>query len=386
MSSELAVLPSSPAREQARSPSAFVRLADWVLTTDRVQRRCLTVLLLAALVTVIAIALTLAGAALSLFQARGVAVHAMLSMATMATFYVIIRSGLNKRCADPTLAYPQIIAAQTLVAVGYAVLGPVHSATLIMFALVLMFGMFTMRAEAVRGACAYTVVALGLVMLWCTRTDPAHYRPLEECFNFVIVATVMAAIAQLSEQLVSMRLRLKTQRTALQDALAQIRELATRDELTGLPNRRHMLDLLHDHALRRARGGQRFFIGLIDLDHFKHINDNHGHGVGDQALRGFAEQAHAVLRATDAIGRWGGEEFLLILPENGPGEPTVGIERLRATLSATPLCADVPELRVAFSAGLTRYRDGEPVGQAVERADHALYSAKSAGRGRTVLH
>jgi diguanylate cyclase (GGDEF)-like protein len=385
MSTELAVLPSPSASAKAPSPSPLPRLADWVLTTDRVQRRCLTVLLLAALVTVIAIALTTAGVALSLFEARGVAVHAVLSLATMATFYAIIRSGLNKRCSDPTLAYPQIIAAQTLVAGGYAVLGPLHSASLIMFALVLMFGMFTMRAEAVRAACVYTVVALGLVMLWCARTDPAHYRPLEECFNFVIVATVMAAIAQLSEQLVSMRLRLKTQRTALQDALAQIRELATRDELTGLPNRRHMLDMLHDHALRRARGGQRFFIGLIDLDHFKTINDNHGHGVGDQALRGFAEQAQAVLRATDAIGRWGGEEFLLILAENGPGEPTVGIERLRAALSTTAVCAEFPALRVAFSAGLTRYRDGEAIGQAVERADHALYSAKSAGRGRTVV-
>jgi diguanylate cyclase (GGDEF)-like protein len=249
-----------------------------------------------------------------------------------------------------------------------------------------MFGMFTLRAEAVRAACVYTVVAMGLVMLWRTHTDPANYQLLHECFNFVIVTTVMAAIAQLSEQLVSMRLRLKTQRAALQDALSQIRELATRDELTGLPNRRHMLDMLHDHALRRARGGQRFFIGLIDLDHFKTINDNHGHGVGDQALRGFAEQAQAVLRATDAIGRWGGEEFLLILAENGPGEPTIGIERLRTALATTSICANVPELRVAFSAGLTRYRDGEPVGQAIERADHALYSAKSAGRGCTTVH
>jgi diguanylate cyclase len=386
MSTELAALSSSPVRAQAPAPSPLLRLANWVLTTDRVQRRCLTVLLLAALVTVVGIALTIAGVALALFHARGVAVLAVLSVGTMATFYAIIRSGLNKRCADPTLAYPQIIAAQSLVAGAYAVLGPVHSATLIMLALVLMFGMFTMRAEAVRAACVYTVAAMGAVMAWRARTDPAHYQPLQECFNFVIVVIVMAAIAQLSEQLVSMRLRLKTQRAALQDALAQIRELATRDELTGLPNRRHMLDLLHEHALRRARAGQRFFVGLIDLDHFKTINDSHGHGVGDQALRGFAQQAQAVLRATDAIGRWGGEEFLVILPENGPGEPTVGIERLRTALAATAVCAGVPGLRVEFSAGLTRYRDGEPVGQAVERADHALYSAKAAGRGRTVLH
>jgi diguanylate cyclase (GGDEF)-like protein len=254
-----------------------------------------------------------------------------------------------------------------------------------MLALVMIFGMFTMRGEAVRAACVYTVVAIGTVMVWCSRTDPLHYPAVTEFFNFVVVATVMVAVAQLSDQLMGMRLRLKTQRAALQDALAQIRELATHDELTGLPNRRQMLDLLNEHAQRRARGGQRFYVGVIDLDHFKAINDSHGHNAGDEALRGFAEQAVAMLRSTDAIGRWGGEEFLLILPEHGPGDPAIGVERLRAALATTAVSESVPGLRVAFSAGLTRFRDGEPIGQAIERADHALYTAKSAGRGRTVL-
>jgi diguanylate cyclase (GGDEF)-like protein len=383
MTTDLAALSSTSAHASARA--SFVRLADRVLTTDRRQRRCLTVLLLASLVTVIGIALMIIGVALSIFRARDVGVLAMLAAATMLTFYVMIRSGWNRRCADPTLAYPQIISAQSLVAAAYAVLGPVHSATLILLALVMVFGMFNMRAEAVRAACAYTVATMGIVMAWCVRNDPQQYPLLLECFNFVLVATVMTAIGQLSGQLMSMRQRLKCQRAALQDALAQIRELATRDELTGLPNRRHMLDLLHEHAQRRSRGAQRFYVGIIDLDHFKTINDSHGHGAGDEALRTFAEQAEAMLRSTDAIGRWGGEEFLLILPENGQGDPAVCIERLRTALAATPACAAAPELRVAFSAGLTRFRDGEPIGQTIERADHGLYSAKEAGRGRTVL-
>jgi diguanylate cyclase (GGDEF)-like protein len=383
MPTELAALSSNPVSQPA--PSPWLRLADLVLSSDRRQRRCLVVLLLASLVTAVGIALMIIGVALAMFRPGHVAVLAGLSAATMLTFYVIIRSGLNQRCEDPTLAYPQIIAAQTLVAGAYAVLGPVHSTTLIMLALVMIFGMFSMRGEAVRAACVYTVVAMAAMMIWCSRTDPQHYPASTEFFNFVVVATVMVAIAQLSDQLMDMRLRLKTQRTALQDALAQIRELATHDELTGLPNRRQMLDLLNEHAQRRARGGQRFYVGLIDLDHFKDINDTHGHGVGDEALRGFAEQAVGMLRTTDAIGRWGGEEFLLILPENGPGDPAIGVERLRAVLANFAVCADVPGLRVAFSAGLTRFRDGEPIGQAIERADHALYTAKSSGRGCTVL-
>jgi hypothetical protein len=151
MPTETASLSSTPVSATARSP--LLRLADLILTTDRRQRRCLTVLLLAALVTMVGIALMIVGAMLAVFRARDVAVLGALSAATMLTFYVIIRAGWNLRYADPTLAYPQTIAAQTLVAGAYAVLGPVHSATLIMLALVLVFGMFNMRADAVRAAC-----------------------------------------------------------------------------------------------------------------------------------------------------------------------------------------------------------------------------------------
>jgi diguanylate cyclase len=383
MTTEMAALSSSS--RSANTHPALLRLANWILTSDRRQRRCLTVLLLAALVTMVGIALMIVGAMLAVFRARDVAVLGVLSAATMLTFYVIIRAGWNLRFADPTLAYAQTIAAQTLVAGAYAVLGPVHSATLILLALVLVFGMFNMRANAVRAACIYTVVVIGATMLLRSHTDPQHYPALLECFNFIVVTTVMAAIAQLSGQLMSMRQRLKTQRAALQDALAQIRELATRDELTALPNRRHMLDLLHAHAQRRSRGGHRFFVGLIDLDHFKAINDTYGHCIGDEALWAFAEQARAVLRATDAIGRWGGEEFLLILAEHGPCDPAACVERLRTALATTKVNEAAPGLRVAFSAGLTRFRDGEAIGQVIERADLALYTAKSAGRGRTIL-
>jgi diguanylate cyclase (GGDEF)-like protein len=146
-----------------------------------------------------------------------------------------------------------------------------------------------------------------------------------------------------------------------------------------------MMDLVREHALRRARGAAPFYVAMIDLDHFKHVNDTSGHAVGDETLRAFAAEAQAVLRNTDVIGRWGGEEFLVVLPETAPGEPTVAVDRLRARLAALPVCSSAPELRVRFSAGFTRYRPGEPVDQAIERADRALYTAKTTGRNRTVV-
>jgi diguanylate cyclase (GGDEF)-like protein len=105
------------------------------------------------------------------------------------------------------------------------------------------------------------------------------------------------------------------------------------------------------HALLRARGGLPFCVAMVDLDHFKNVNDTWGHAVGDEALRAFATQAHSVLRNTDVIGRWGAEEFLLLLPEMPPGEPTVGVEHLRARVAGLAPCPSAPELGIQFSAG-----------------------------------
>ncbi len=249
----------------------------------------------------------------------------------------------------------------------------------------MVFGMFSLRPAALRVASLYTVAVMGAVMYWCVRNQPEHYPARLELFNFALTAIVMIAISQLSGQLMDMRTRLKTQKIALEQALTHIKEMAARDELTGLPNRRRMMELLQEHATRHARGGPRFFVCIIDLDHFKSINDTFGHAAGDAVLRAFANQAQQVLRTTDMIGRWGGEEFLLLLPETPPGEPTLGVARLRDTLAVMPASPSLPDLRVRFSAGFARYEDGEPIDQAIERADRALYAAKSAGRNRSVV-
>jgi diguanylate cyclase (GGDEF)-like protein len=361
------------------------RLADAVLSRDHKQRRCLTVLLLASTVYAVGIALLAFGADLGVFNLHEVLVLALLAASASAAFYVAIRSGWNQRRADPTLAFPQTIAAQTIIAGSYAVTGPLHAATLSLLALVMVFGMFSMRAEAVRAVCLYTLALVGAVMAWRARTDPQLYPAPLEWIYFVLLVTVMTAISQLSVQLMAMRVRLKSQKLALESALTRIQEIAVRDELTGLPNRRNMMNQLQENALRRSRGGLPFYIAMVDLDHFKNVNDSFGHATGDALLRAFATQAQAVLRNTDVIGRWGGEEFLLLLPESPPGEPTVGIERLRASLASVPACAHAPQVRISFSAGFTRYREGEPVAQAIDRADRALYEAKARGRNCTVV-
>jgi diguanylate cyclase (GGDEF)-like protein len=361
------------------------RLVNLLLGTDSLQRLTLALLGLAALVIATVVMLLVYAASIGVADARQVALLTALYAAFLGGFYIVIRSGWNRRFADPTLAMAQTVMAQSLIAASYSVTGPVHGATVIMLALVMVFGMFSLRPAAVRQVCLFTVTLMGGVMYWCAVHQPAYYPARQEMFNFVLTAIAMLAITQLSGQLTNMRTRLKTQKIALEQAVAHIKEMAARDELTGLPNRRRMMSLLEEHATRHARGGSRFYVCLIDLDHFKNINDSYGHAAGDAVLRAFATQAQFVLRSTDMIGRWGGEEFLLLLPETPPGEPTLGVTRLRDRLSTMAPSPTLPDLRLRFSAGFARYEDGEPIEQAIERADRALYAAKWAGRNRSVV-
>lgn len=359
------------------------RLLSMVLTDDFRQRRRITVVLMTACVYAICTLILLYGTKSGLFHAKGATVLALLCIATPAAFLIVMRSGWNLRFAQPSLALPQAICAQSLVAAAYAVTGAAHPSTLILLATVMVFGMFEMNTASVWKLMAYSIVAIGCVMVLRSFQEPLVYPAKLQLINFMMAAATLPSISALSIQLRQMRERLRAQKTALEAALHQIRQAATHDELTGLPNRRHMLTMLAEHVTRHGRGGPEFMVALIDMDHFKHVNDSFGHRVGDEALVCFARQARLHLRSTDIVGRWGGEEFLVILPESPPGDPNIGLERLRGALAVTEASRAAPHLRIAFSSGLTRYEPGEDIDDVIERADQALYCAKAAGRNRT---
>lgn len=204
--------------------------------------------------------------------------------------------------------------------------------------------------------------------------------------HFTFAAILLVATSVLAIRMGGLRTRLSERKLALQQALATIRELAQVDELTRLSNRRHILELLAAEHARCVRAGQPLSVVLIDLDHFKAIDDQHGHAAGDAVLREFAAALRAGLREADVAGRWGGQEFLVILPQLRAGVAALLIERLRDALLQQPLAHVLPGGRLSFSAGASELAAGETVHQAIERADQAMYLAKEAGRGRTRVH
>lgn len=165
----------------------------------------------------------------------------------------------------------------------------------------------------------------------------------------------------------------------------EVNHLANHDMLTACLNRRALNERLEAGSQRSARSSEPLGALMLDIDHFKRINDTHGHGVGDEVLREFAATIQRALRDTDVIARWGGEEFLLLINDTSPELANVGIERARELLAAQPLLPHMPDLKVTFSAGLTGYYDIEDLGTCIERSDRALYRAKHEGRNRTVI-
>lgn len=306
------------------------------------------------------------------------------SLGGMALIYAAIRSGWSQRFADPSLTTLQIGFAIVAGALGYAQAGPLRGAVFPVLTLILMFGMFQLRAFSAYALCLFALLLFGSVMGVMAAKHPAGYPPEVEFGHFLMLACMLPAVAVLTARLSRIRYRLSQQREELARALAQLQAIATRDELTGLPNRRQVQALMDQELLRAGRHGHAFCIAMIDLDHFKRVNDAHGHAAGDAVLRAFAQAGQTALRATDVLARWGGEEFLVLMPDTEMPMALVGMERLRQHIGAQPVSTgDGQTLHITVSLGLTAHRPGETLAQTLERADQLLYQAKREGRDRT---
>ncbi len=191
--------------------------------------------------------------------------------------------------------------------------------------------------------------------------DPAELRARIE---------VGRRLVELNEELIETQIRLEVQ--------------AHTDPLTGLRNRRAIVEMLEEELQRSSREHTRLAVGMLDIDHFKLVNDECGHAAGDDVLCELARRMESVLRPYDSVGRFGGEEFLVVMPGVSSAELGELLERLRGAASQAPFTADARDLAVTVSLGGAVYTGGS-MDALIARADDALYEAKARGRDLVVL-
>jgi diguanylate cyclase (GGDEF)-like protein len=312
---------------------------------------------------------------------------------TGATFFFLsVRSGLNLklvRKGDPAWTIPQMLWATISICWSYAITGPARGAVILILLPALIYTAFALNERQSRILTVTALLMLGSVMLFKASTDPARYDPRVEGMHMLFASIVMATVWSVSRSIGKVRERLQQQRSELSKALERIQLLASRDELTGLTNRRAASQRMREELALRPRRGQQdqsvFAVVLMDIDHFKCVNDTFGHAAGDEVLRRFAGVAESQVRVGELLSRWGGEEFLLLLPGSGEQAALRASERLRERLACESFGDLAPDFNVTFSAGVACCREGDGLDDTVARADRALYEAKGSGRDRICL-
>lgn len=303
-------------------------------------------------------------------------------------FYVLIRFSGRLRLAPETLAVLQSLFAIGCCMAAYAIAGPLRAALLTMTVAIIAFCAFALRPRQTLLISTAALIGMGGTMWRLQAGDPQRFPPDVELMSFGYLAAALLSTAVLTGEMTKLRQRMKNKTAHLTGALETIRTLATVDELTTLANRRHMNEVLKAEERRQpdaGGSGVSSCVALLDLDFFKQVNDRHGHALGDAVLREFAASARGALRERDTLARWGGEEFLLLLPDAPPAAAQQVLERMLERAHAIRIEGLDPARRISFSAGLAERRSGEAFTDAISRADKALYRAKAAGRDRIEL-
>lgn len=367
-------------------PPVVLYLAAGLLGSDaKRQRRTAMVALATAMMVCCALVMQVLARGGSM-EVRWAAWWSVFALSGLVAALVLVRSGWSERLADPAMTLFQMRWALTCNAVAYVIVGPARALVLPVLVIILMFGIFGRSRRQTVGLMRQTMVLYMLAVLAAVLLDHPRPQPDVVAAHLTIVLLSVLTATLMCLQVQRMRARLRQQKGELEVALVQIRDLAMRDDLTGLINRRQMTELMRLEQLRCQRSGRTLLLAQLDIDHFKAINDTHGHAVGDLALQAFADTATAHLRAGDVLARWGGEEFVLLLSNTTPEAATELLERVRCAVAAhaMPVPQSAQTVCMTVSTGWAQHAAGEPLEQTLARADQALYDAKHQGRNRVV--
>jgi diguanylate cyclase (GGDEF)-like protein len=308
---------------------------------------------------------------------------AVAGLTSVAFYLVLSETGFTERFKDHYFVVPQLFISIAIM-LAFTYIAP-QVGVIFLCTLFTVFNFGSLRSTPWQTALAWTAMTAGLAWLFLMTDKPIglpHDGVIERFATMLVFALTIGRCMFLGIFSSSMRASLYQSGQKLKEAYRRIEELAELDELTGAFNRRCIMRVLAEEIARGSRHGQPCSIALIDLDWFKRINDAYGHPTGDEVLRTFAITMFANIRNIDRFGRYGGEEFLLVLP-NTPAEAAARLlDRLRAIVADLDWSAFSAGMQVTLSAGVATLRTDEHSDNFLARADKALYASKAQGRNR----
>lgn len=305
-------------------------------------------------------------------------------LAVFSVVYTLVRSGRTARWSDPVVAFPHAVACLALCVMAYVLLGSDRGNLMILIAQTIVASMLRLQPRQVLTLGCMGVLMLASAVLYVRHTEAATFGEAIGWLHLTVGGSTILLLSLVAKWVSDIRVRLGRQAHELKDALDTLQQMATTDMLTGLVNRRVMAELLDDELKLAAREGRPLCVAMIDIDHFKLVNDHFGHHAGDSALKTLAQHANAQIRQVDRLSRWGGEEFLMLLPRVAGAEALVAMERLRESTQSLRF-PNHEMLQLSISLGIAQVMEGDTAERLVERADQALYEAKRSGRNRCVL-
>jgi diguanylate cyclase (GGDEF)-like protein len=312
------------------------------------------------------------------------AVFALAATVAVGVPFVVFAQGWNLRMPDPNLTNAQT-AASYLIMLAFLVLVPQASPVFLSSLFVIAaFGTLVLSVRQYLWAWCFT--GLGMVPVLLTVGGQLAIpvaTPFQQLIMWLVVMSALGRVMFLSIRVNRLRDRLRQSNQQLKTSFAEAKQLATLDDLTQVWNRRSILMFTNEERLHAAQSNATFCLAMLDLDHFKSVNDTFGHPTGDEVLKVFAEKVSKILRTSDKFGRYGGEEFMLLLPNESLERGLMVAERVRTEIASVDWNAVAPGLSISISIGITAFRGQEPVEELLARGDAALYEAKHRGRNQT---
>ncbi len=294
-------------------------------------------------------------------------------------------TGFSDRFANPHLSIWQMLYA--IVVLFASILIAPRLLAYFLALVFIVFGFATLRI-AIREAILawlFCCLMLAVVMLYLTPATVGIGMPSvpELAVIWVAYVTILLRVVALGYYGTMLRIKIFEKTRSLEGEVSEAEELATHDVLTNTFNRRIIIPAVEDQIAIRKRNDIPACVAMIDLDRFKRVNDTRGHLVGDAVLKVMAERIRTIIRETDKLGRYGGEEFLLVMPFTTIKDGTRMIERIREDIEKAPWQEISPGIRVTISCGVTEVTTSDTAVDVIERADDALIMAKKRGRNRT---